>query len=71
MNAGTHVDVYELLCSKLTIMIDTIEIYILILVSLILTLIQDHGDARKQKLLQQLSHKVEMDLNAIWCEVEA
>ena len=44
---------------KLGMMIDTIVLYILILVYLILIFIQGHKSARKQKLLRQLSHKVE------------
>ena len=37
-------------------MIDTIELYILILVLLILSFIQSHRSAREQKFLGQLSH---------------
>ena len=43
---------------KLGLMVDTIVFYILIVVLLTLTLIQGHRRARKQKHLQQLSHKV-------------
>ena len=38
--------------------IEITELYILILVCVTLTLFQGHGDARKQKLLCQLSPKV-------------
>ena len=50
-------------------MIDTIELYILILVQLTFTLIQDHRSARKLKLQWQLSPKVfdRFGWNLIYC----
>ena len=47
-------------------MIDATELRVLMLVSVTLTLIQGHGDARKQKLLWKLSRKMLMHLNKIW-----
>ena len=46
-------------------MIDTNKLYIVILVSMTLTLIQSHRLARKQKLVTQFS----MDLDGIWYAV--
>ena len=43
---------------KLDMMIDTMELYILVLVLVILSLIQGQRDAEKKKLLHQLFHKV-------------
>ena len=48
-----HSDIHEWIWFKLGMLIDTIEIYKLILV--LLTLILGHRSARKQKFLRQLS----------------
>ena len=50
-------------------MIDTILLYILILVNLTLNLIESHRGANNQKHLRQLSHKVSIDLNGNRCTV--
>ena len=57
-NFGMHSHVYESIWFKVGMMIDTIELYILILTLLILTLIQGHRSTKKKKVLFQLSHKV-------------
>ena len=53
-NTGMHSDVFEWICFKRGVMVDTVVLYILILS---LTLIQGHRSARKQNFLWQLSHK--------------
>ena len=53
-----HLDSNESVWFQLGMNINTIEFYILILVSLTLMVIQGDRSARKQKLLWQLSHKV-------------
>ena len=57
-NVGMHSNVYEWIWFRLGMMIDTVQLYIMILVLLTLTLIQSHRSARKQKPIHQLSHKV-------------
>ena len=57
-NIGMHSGSYEWVWFKLGIMIDTVVLYLLILVLLTLTVIRGHRSVRKQKLLHQLSHKV-------------
>ena len=52
-----HLDIYELICSKLDLMIHTIELHILILVLMTLTFIHGQKNARRQKL-HQLPHNV-------------
>ena len=54
---GMHSDVYESISFILGMMIDTVVLYVLILVKLTWTVIQGHKSVRKQKLLCQLSHK--------------
>ena len=54
---GMHLDIYEPILFKCALMIDSRECYISILVSVVLTFIEGSRDARKQKLLWQLSHK--------------
>ena len=49
INVGIHLDIYEPSWFKLSMMIDTTELYILMLVSLTLTMIQAHRVARKKK----------------------
>ena len=58
LNVCMQSETHECICFKLGLMIDTSVLYILILVQLIVTLIQGHRCARKQKLLCQLSHTV-------------
>ena len=57
-----HSDIYEPICFRLGMMIDTNEPYILMLVyvtlTLTLTLIQDNRNARNKKILCDLSPKV-------------
>ena len=48
-------DVHELIWFKFGMMIDTIELYMLMLVLLTLTIIEGHRSMRKQKLPRQLS----------------
>ena len=48
-------------------MINITELYILISVQVILTLIQGHRDATQQKLLCQLSDKFLVGLNLMYC----
>ena len=55
---GMHLDIYESICFELDKMIDTIELYIFILIYLTLALIQGHGSVRKEKLLYQLYHTI-------------
>ena len=55
INSGMHIEVYELICFELGVMIDCIEFYILILVFGTLTFIKGH---RCNKLLSQLYLKV-------------
>ena len=55
---GMHLNVYEWIWFRLGLMIDTIVLYVWILVWLTLTLIEGHRIVRKQKLPWQLSHKV-------------
>ena len=57
-HVGLHLDIYELVWFILGIMIDATELYSLIPVEVILTFIQGHMDAKRQKLMQQLSNKV-------------
>ena len=45
-----HLDIYESIWLKLGMLLNTIELYILIQVSLILTFIQGHMSVRKLKL---------------------
>ena len=55
---------------RLGTVIDTIELYILIPVYLALTLIQGHRSARKQKIMQQLSHIIYFNRfrwNLVYC----
>ena len=66
LNDGMHSEVYESVWSKLGMIIDTVALYILILLWLALTLIQGHRSARKQKLLPQLSHKVFNQFESLW-----
>ena len=69
-NVGMHSDIYDLLCFTAGVMIDTAELYIWITVYLTLTLIQGHRSARKQELMQQLSHNVfSWFFNGIWFTV--
>ena len=49
------VDIYKLIWFNLGVMVDTVELFIFILVYVTLTLIEGHEDARKWKLLCQLS----------------
>ena len=49
--------VYELILFKHGILIDSTEVYILILVCVTLTVIQGYNFVKKGKLLSQLSHK--------------
>ena len=65
-----HSDTYELIWLKLDLIIDTTELYILILVFWTLTLIQGHGDARKQKVLSNYFLKLSVDVIGIWHAVE-
>ena len=65
-----HSDVYESIWSKLGMMIDTIVLYILVLVLLFLTLIQGHRTARKQNLCVSYLRKFVNNLNGIWYTVE-
>ena len=58
LNVGMHSDVYESIWFKLARMIYIIKFYVSVLVYVTLTLVQGHNDARKQKLLHKLSHKV-------------
>ena len=53
-----HLEIYKLICVKLSVMIDTTKLYGFILVCMTLTLSQGYCDVRKQKLLYHLSHKV-------------
>ena len=57
-NIGMHSHIYEPTWSRHFMMIDTIQLYILILMSLTLTFIQGHRDVRKYNLLLQLCHEV-------------
>ena len=53
LNVGMHLDVYEWIWFKLGMMIDTIVLYILILIKLTLPLIQGHKSPRKRNILCQ------------------
>ena len=68
-NVGMHSDIYQWIWFKLGMMIDTIVLYILILVYLTLTFIQGHWSVRKQQLLSQLCHKVFIwfEWNSVFC----
>ena len=68
-NTGMHL-VYEPVWCKLGMMIDTIELYSLILVGVILTFIGGHRCARKWKLQHQLSHQVRagFEWNLVCCQ---
>ena len=48
--------VYELIWFKLILKLDTAELYILILVYMTLTLVQDQRGVKEQENLHQLSH---------------
>ena len=63
---GMDSNVYELIWFKLCRIIDTIKLYILILV--LLTLTQGHRSARKQKLLRQLS--IWQSFQSVWIEFD-
>ena len=67
-SVGMHSDIYELIWFKCGVMIDTIELYILILVYY-WAWPQCHRSVRKQKLLHQLSHKGNswFALNLVYC----
>ena len=53
-----HLDTYESIWLKRGMMIDTVELYILILIYVTFTVIQGQQNGRKQTLLHQLSYKV-------------
>ena len=55
---GLHWNVYDQIQFKLSMMVDSMIPFILILVYVALTLIQIHRVAREQKLLHQFFHKV-------------
>ena len=55
---GMHLNIYESIWFKLSMMIGTIDLYILILVFLTLTFIQGHRSARKQKFLGNYLTKI-------------
>ena len=68
-NVSMNSDICESIVFKLGMMIDATHIFILVYVTL--TFMQGHGDARKQKLVRQLSHrKFSMGLERIWHAVE-
>ena len=50
-NVGMHSDVYEMICFKVGMVVDTIKHYILKLVCVTLNFIQDHRNARTEKTL--------------------
>ena len=58
-------NVHLLIWFQLGMIVDTIELSILILVSMTLTFVQGHRNARKQKLMCQLFYKVLIDLDGI------
>ena len=60
-----HSDIYELICFRLGLMIHGTELYIFILIFVTLTFIQDHRDARKQRLSICYLPKLWMDLDDI------
>ena len=62
-----HSDAYKSIWFKRDSVTDAIVLYILILISLILTLIEDHRSAREQERLHQLSHQV---FQSIWMEFD-
>ena len=53
-----HSDICKLIGIKLGIMIDSTELYILVLSEETVTFTEGHRDTRKQTLLHQLSHKI-------------
>ena len=57
-NVCIHLYIFEPIWFKLYTMIDTTELYILIIVCVLLTSIQDCVDARRKNLLYKLSLKV-------------
>ena len=61
LNADMHSAIYELVWSKLCMLMDTVALYILMLVLMTLTMIQSHMGATKHQLLYQSSHKVLID----------
>ena len=66
LSVGMHLDVYKPVWFKRRMVIDDIELYSLIVNSVILTLIQGHKGARKQKLLRLLA-KILINLHGIGC----
>ena len=69
-NIGMHSDFHEPVWSELSMMIDTTEFYILILVQVILTVIQSHRDARSKTFRANHLTKFAVKLNGIWYAVE-
>ena len=65
-HVGMHSDVYKWIRFKLDLMIDTIVLYTLMLVFLILILIQGHKSVRKQNVCTNYLTKLSIDLNGIW-----
>ena len=61
-----HLDACESILFKYGLMIDNAELHILILVQMTLTLIQDHRNVRKHKLLCHFSPR----FRSVWMEID-
>ena len=68
--ARVHIIIYELIWFKLGMIVDSIELYILILVSVTLTLIQGHSDAWSKTFYTSYITKFSTDLDGIWYTFE-
>ena len=68
-NVSVYLDIYKSVWCRIGLMIDTVVLYIFILVYLTLTVIQGHRFSRKQKLLCQLFHKIFnwFEWNMVYC----